>query len=62
MFWKASDDWSLIKKKEKKVQSLGPTIPLIHLKNILMTINTVLNIMCQFNCNLNYVWNAIIVY
>ena len=57
MFWKASYEWSL-----KKERSLGPTVPLINLKNILITINTVPYIMCQFKCNLNYVWNAIIVY
>ena len=57
MFWKASDDWSLKKKKP-----CGPTVSLIHLKNILITMNTLLNIMCQFNYDLNYVWNAIIVY
>ena len=39
------------------LQSMEPTFPLIHLKNILI-INTVLSIMCQFNCNSNYVWNA----
>ena len=52
-------DKHLISDLEK---SLGLTIPLIHLKNILITINTVLSIICQFNGNFNYVRNTLIVY
>ena len=55
-------DWCIGVYILRKKKSQWITIPIIHMKNILIPINTMLSIMCQLNCNLNYVSNARIVY